>query len=268
MHQIIHSVSQHGYLFLFAWVLADQLGLPIPAIPALLAAGVLSGMGKLSFPACVGLGLLACVIGDLVWFMLGRKYGGKIINLLCRISLEPDTCVRKSSGVFDKHGAASLLLAKFVPGVGTVAIPMAGNSRMNFRTFALYDLGGCILYVLSLMGIGLALSNSIERLESLTAYSSSLGYWLVVLAAIGLLGFRIYQRQKFLHDLRMSRIAPEELLAMLNTGKEPFVVDLRHALDFLPNSQVIPTAMRIDPDELVKQVMAIPRDRDIILYCT
>ena len=100
MNQIIHSVAQHGYLLLFAWVLAEQLGLPVPAAPVLLAAGVLSGMNKLSFGVCVAIALLACTLGDWVWFLLGRRYGTKMVNQLCRMSLEPDTCVRKTSNAF------------------------------------------------------------------------------------------------------------------------------------------------------------------------
>ncbi len=268
MNQIIHSVAQHGYLLLFAWVLAEQLGLPVPAAPVLLAAGVLSGMNKLSFGVCVAIALLACTLGDWVWFLLGRRYGTKMVNQLCRMSLEPDTCVRKTSNVFDKHGPAALLLAKFMPGIGTVSIPMAGNSAMNIQTFALYDFAGCGLYVLTLIGAGLLFTGSVEKVRALTVHAGSLGVAVVIAAAVGLVGRRVRERRRFRRDLTMSRIVPSDLLAMLQTGKNPYVVDLRHPLDFLPYPQLIPTAVRITPENLLKQAAEIPRDRDIILYCT
>jgi membrane protein DedA with SNARE-associated domain len=268
MNHVLQAIGAHGYLLLFAWVLVEQLGLPIPAIPVLLAAGVLSGMDKLSFVLSVLLAILACAIGDLVWFWLGRRYGGRVTTQLCRLSLEPDNCVRQTSGAFEKHGPAALLLAKFVPGIGTVSVPLAGSSGMSFRTFALYDLGGSALYVMTFIGAGLALTNSVEKLEALTSHASSIGSWLVIIATVALIGRRYYERRKFLRDLRMARIAPKELYEMMQSGAEPYVVDLRHALDFLPNPQLIPGAVRIDPDELIKHVASIPRDREIILYCT
>src|SRR6185369_10480375 len=158
MHAVLDAIAQHGYLLLFGWVLIEQLGLPIPAMPVLLAAGVLAGLGKMSFGVAIALAITACLIGDLVWFWLGRRYGGGVVRVLCRVSFEPENCVRKTSDAFTKHGPVALLLAKFLPGIG-------------FWTFLLYDLGGCALYVLGFAGIGLALSNSVEQLDVLTSHA-------------------------------------------------------------------------------------------------
>ncbi len=268
MSSIVQLIGQHGYLLLFAWVLAEQLGLPLPAMPALLAAGVLSGVGKLSFPVCIGTALLACLFGDASWFLLGRKYGARMVNLLCRVSLEPDTCVRKSASVFDRHGPQALLLVKFVPGVSAVSVPMAGNSAMTFRTFALYDVAGCAIYVLTVVSLGLLFAGSIERIHAVAAQIEAAGVVVVGGAVAGTLGRRVWMRRKFQRDVAMARISADELMVMMQKGEKPFVVDLRHPLDFLPHPQVIPTATRITPEELIERAADIPRDRDIILYCT
>jgi len=268
MREVLDAISQHGYLLLFGWVLIEQLGLPVPAVPVLLAAGVLSGMGKMSFGISVALAIAACLLGDVVWFWLGRKHGGSVVRVLCKLSLEPDSCVRKTSNAFTKHGPVALLLAKFFPGIGTVSIPLAGSSGIGVRQFLLYDFGGCALYVLTFAGVGLALSNSVEKIEALTSHSAALGFWLVVAATAALLGRRWYERRKFLRELYAARISPQELQSMLAAEPKPFIVDLRHPLDFLPHPKLIPGAVRIEPEQVVARIAEFPRDRDIILYCT
>lgn len=268
MREVLNAIAQHGYLLLFGWVLVEQLGLPIPAVPVLLAAGVLSGLGKLSFGVSIALAVAACLIGDVVWFWLGRKYGGGVVRILCKVSLEPDSCVRKTSNAFTKHGPVALLLAKFFPGIGTVSIPLAGSSGISWRTFLLYDLGGCGLYVLTFAGAGLALSNSVEKLEGFTSHAGAAGFWLVVAASAALLARRWHERKKFLRQLYKARISPHDLQALIESNEKPFIVDLRHPLDFFPNPKLIPGAIRMLPDEVVARLAEFPRDRDVILYCT
>jgi membrane protein DedA with SNARE-associated domain len=268
MREVLDAIAQHGYLLLFGWVLIEQLGLPIPALPVLLAAGVLAGLDKMSFGVAVALAITACLMGDLVWFWLGRRYGGGVVRVLCRLSLEPDNCVRKTSDAFTKHGPVALLLAKFLPGISTVSIPLAGSSGISFATFLLYDLGGCALYVLTFSGLGLALANSIESLERFTRHAGSFGFFLVVAASAALIGRRLWERHKFLRDLRMSRISPKEVQTLITSGASPYIVDLRHPLDFLPNPKLIPGAVRILPEKVLEHLGEFPRDRDIILYCT
>jgi membrane protein DedA with SNARE-associated domain len=268
MHAVLDAIAHHGYLLLFGWVLIEQLGLPIPAVPALLAAGVLAGLGKMSFGVAVTLAIIACLIGDLVWFWLGRRYGGGVVRVLCRVSLEPDNCVRKTSDVFVKHGPVALLLAKFLPGIGTVSIPLAGSSGIRFGTFLLYDVGGSMLYVLGFAGVGLALANSIGKLDNLTAHAHWPGLAILLLASGVLVFRRVWDRRRFLHDLNMARIAPSELNDLIMRGESPYIVDMRHPLDFLPHPKLIPGAIRIAPDEVMARSAEFPRDRDIILYCT
>jgi membrane protein DedA with SNARE-associated domain len=143
---ILAFVVQHAEIVLFLYVLADQLGVPIPAAPILLAAGGLAAAGRLSLPGAVGLGVLASLVADLIWYTVGRLRGSRVLGLLCRVSLEPDTCVRRTENVFLRHGVRFLLFAKFVPGLGTVGPPLAGIVRVGVLRFAIYSGAGAFLW--------------------------------------------------------------------------------------------------------------------------
>src|SRR5260370_35247686 len=139
MHRTLEFLLHHGYVLLLGWVFVEQLGLPLPSMPLLLAAGALAGTGHLNFFASLLYAMLAAVSADSIWYQLGRVKGIKILQLLCKISLEPDSCVRRTEGLFSKQGARSLLLAKFLPGLGTVAPPLAGIFHMRPRRFLFFD---------------------------------------------------------------------------------------------------------------------------------
>src|SRR6266446_858213 len=163
MHRTVEFLLQHGYTVLLGWVFAEQIGLPIPSMPLLLAAGALAGTGHLSLLASLVYVVFAAVTADSVWYSLGRRKGIKVLQLLCKISLEPDSCVRRTEGVFAKRGARSLLVAKFLPGLSTVAPPLAGVFHMRVGRFLLYDALGALLWSGSFLGFGYAFSGQIER---------------------------------------------------------------------------------------------------------
>ncbi|MBI3695971.1 MAG: DedA family protein [Acidobacteria bacterium] len=197
---------RHGYALLFAFVLAEQIGLPIPAMPVLLAMGALAE--RFSLPVSLALATVASLVSDLVWYELGRRRGRSVLNLLCRISLEPDTCVRRTEKLFSSSGAGALLLAKFVPGLSTVAPPLAGVLRMRMRRFVLYAGLGAALWAGTFLGGGYLFRSELERVA---APFARLGGWLVVLLVAGLaayIGFKYIQRQRFLRGLRVARITP------------------------------------------------------------
>src|SRR5437899_514523 len=154
MHRTLEFLLHHGYVLLLGWVFAEQIGLPIPSMPLLLAAGALAGAGHLNFFASLFYVVFAAVTADSIWYQLGRRKGIRILQLLCKISLEPDSCVRRTEGVFSKQGARSLLLAKFLPGLGTVAPPLAGIFHMRPRRFLLFDAMGSLLWAGSFLGLG------------------------------------------------------------------------------------------------------------------
>jgi len=268
MNEALAFVMRHGYSVLFVWVFAEQLGLPIPAIPILLAAGALAGAGHLNLGLALLLGVLASLISDTIWYEIGRRRGAKVLNFLCRISLEPDSCVRRTEGVFAKHGARSLLVAKFIPGLNTVAPPLAGIFQMRLSRFLLYDAVGAVIWAGGFIGLGWLFSNQIE---SVAQYASRFGGGLmaVLIGALGLyIAWKYWQRQRFLHSLRIARITAEELKRMIDAGENPIIVDLRHAVDFEVEPEIIPGAAHLAAEDLEQAHDAIPRDRDIILYCT
>ena len=271
MGAINHSLSiiaRHGYLVLFVWITAEQLGLPIPAVPILIAAGVLAAAGQLSFMAALLLAVAGCLIGDTVWFVIGRQRGTAVLRTLCRISLEPDTCVRRSSTFISKYGRRSLLFAKFIPGISTVAVPLTANSGVSSSSFAVYDLLGSTTYVAAYLAVGRILGARLDKLSRVAHSISSLSVSLAIMGALAIVGWRFQQRRKFFRELEMARITPLELRELIEGGQQPFIVDLRHSLDVLPEPRVIPGALRLLPDELAARHEEIPRDREIILYCT
>lgn len=268
MHSTIEFLLHHGYMLLLGWVFAEQLGLPLPSMPLLLAAGALAGTNRMSFFAALFYVMLAAVAADSIWFYLGRRKGIKILQLLCKISLQPDSCVRRTEGVFAKQGARSLLLAKFLPGLSTVAPPLAGIFHMRARRFLLFDAVGSLLWGGTFLGIGYVFSGEIERVAE---HLAALGGWLVVVligAFASYLGYKIVARQRFLRELRISRMTVEELKQKIDAGEELVIVDLRHSLDFEADPETIPGAFRMDAKELEEKNDRLPRDREVILYCT
>src|SRR5438093_7728686 len=218
MHSTLEFLIKHGYMVLLAWVFAEQLGLPIPSLPMMLAAGALAGTGHLSFWTSLFLVTIAALCADSFWYILGRKKGIRILQFLCKISLEPDSCVRRTEGIFSKQGARSLLIAKFLPGLSTVAPPLAGIFHMRPRRFLLFDAAGSLLWAGSFLGLGYIFSGGIERIAE---HLAALGGWLLVLL-LGILGayltYKSVARQRLLRDLRIARITEDEMIPKLDAG--------------------------------------------------
>ncbi len=244
------------------------MGLPIPAIPLLLAAGALAGSGRMDLVAAVSLALIAVILADVFWYYLGRYRGGRILKLLCRISLEPDSCVRRTENVFVRHGAHALLIAKFVPGLNTAAPTLSGVFRMPVAHFMVFDVLGAFFWVATFIGLGFIFS---DQLEQVAAYASRWGTSLVIALVGALAGYilwKYFQRQRFLRGLRTSRISPQKLMDRLNAGDEVMIVDLRQPIDIETQPYMIPGALRMAVEELEERHQEIPRDRDIVLYCS
>jgi membrane protein DedA with SNARE-associated domain len=268
MNETIAFLLRHGYLVLFAWVFAEQVGLPLPSVPLLLAAGALAGAGRLNFAFSLALAVTAAVFSDILWYELGRRRGIHVLQLLCRISLEPDSCVRRTEDLFARHGARSLLLAKFIPGLNTAAPPLAGIFRMRVVRFLIFDLLGSLLWAGAFVGLGFLFSDQLERMAD---RALKLGTWLlaILLGSFALyLGWKYVARQRFLRQLRIARITPHELKRKLDAGEDVVIVDLRHSLDFEAEPNTIPGAFHLAAADLEENHSLIPRDRDVVLYCT
>jgi membrane protein DedA with SNARE-associated domain len=268
MNGLLQFLLRHGYLVVLVWVFTEQLGLPVPSIPLLLAAGALAGIGRMNFFAVAAIAVLAALASDVLWYQLGRNKGAKVLHFLCRISLEPDSCVRNTEAMFARHGAKSLLAAKFIPGLNTAAPPLAGIFQMNWGRFLLFDGLGATLWVCTFLGLGYAFSGQLERIGD---QAVKLGGGLLVLL-VGVLGayllWKFIYRQRFLRELRIARITAEELKNRVDAGEDVVIVDLRHSLEFEADPETIPGALHLDAGDLEKDDAKIPRGRDIVLYCT
>jgi membrane protein DedA with SNARE-associated domain/rhodanese-related sulfurtransferase len=273
MHSVLGLLEHHTYSLIFGWVLIEQGGLPIPSIPVMLAAGTMSAAHKLHVAYAIPVIMLACLISDSAWYFLGRQFGGKVLNILCRFSLEAATCVERTHGTVTKRGAVTLLFAKFVPGLSTVAAPIAGQARIPYHTFVAYDMAGTLIWAGSWLFAGRFFGDVAKRSSDFFALLGRFGIALVVLMVAALVIYRLVKRRQFLIELRGLRLEPGQLMAMIADAERegiepPFIIDLRHPLDVLTDPLVLPGALRIGPDELKLRREIIPHDRDIVLYCT
>jgi membrane protein DedA with SNARE-associated domain len=265
LEQAADFLIRHGYAVLFGWVLLEQMGLPIPAAPLLIAAGALARAGKMNLTFAVALAFIAVILADLFWYSLGRYRGGRILKLLCRISLEPDSCVRRTENLFVRHGVHSLLVAKFVPGLNTATPTLAGIFRMPVRRFMIFASLGAFFWVVTVTSLGLIFSEQLEQI------ALRWGGWLVAVLAGSLAAYVLWkfiQRRRFLRRLRIARITPKELMDKLTAGETISIVDLRQPMDIEAFPQMIPGALRIAMEEIEDRHGEIPRDRDVVLYCS
>jgi membrane protein DedA with SNARE-associated domain/rhodanese-related sulfurtransferase len=263
-----HISLMYGYLLLFAWVLVEQLGIPLPAAPVLLAAGALSVEGPISFPLALLAGLAASLTADSAWFFIGRSYGHHVLRLLCKLSLEPTTCVRKTQNSFGRRRAVTLMIAKFVPGLATLAPPVAGQNGMGFGPFLLFDSIGATLWLGVLLGAGRFFGDLLKRDASLLDWAGRFSGALLILGILGFFAGRVVRRRMVLKKLVASRLEPEELKKQLDAGEPVYIIDLRHPLELLPEPFTLPGAVRFLPEALAARHLEIPRDRDIVLFCT
>jgi membrane protein DedA with SNARE-associated domain/rhodanese-related sulfurtransferase len=263
----VQEIIRHGYLWLFLLALLERIGLPLLLTPVMIAAGAVAGLGDMSLTAIIVLTVIASELGDWLWYELGRSRGASVLRILCKISLEPDSCVRKSENAFALHTTTALIYSKFLPGIGHLGSPIAGLSGMSRRRFLVVNAVGSLIWAACFALVGYIPA---RKLPIDVMLVTAAGWILVVLllALIGNVVWKYIQRQRFIRSLRVSRMMVDELKAALDRGERPFIVDLRHALEFVVDPRTVPTAVRISPDELPARNAEIPRDREVVLYCT
>ena len=268
MTSLVHYVLQYGVSLIFINVLLEQLGAPVPAVPALIVAGALSGDGKMSSTHVLMAALFASLIADYMWFLLGRRFGYRILRTLCRISLSPDSCVRDTEARFERWGLKSLLIAKFIPGFSTVAPPLAGAAGRSTLTFVIYDGIGALIWAGSAVAAGRAFHHAIDRV--LGALENLGGWAIVVVGSLLALVISVKwgQRLHFMKQLRLARIQPSELKAMIDRGELPVVLDVRTAGARKHNPRSIPTAIQALIDDLDAQLADLAPHQEVVLYCT
>jgi membrane protein DedA with SNARE-associated domain len=261
-------IHAYGYPALFGAMVVEQFVPPLAGEPILLGAGALAGTGYFRLWLAAALALAGTVVGDLVWYEVGRLGGHRVLRQLCRLTLEPDTCVRRGEDTLTRWGARALLIAKFLPGLNSIGQPLAGALGMPRRRFVVFDVLGAVLWVGLYVGLGYVLH---DQLAEAARLADRLGGWaiVIVVGAVALyLGVKVTRRQLFLRQLRTARISPEELEARLSAREPVFIVDLRHDLDVQAQPIMIRGAVHIDPGALEQGRKTVPRDREVVLYCT
>lgn len=256
----------YGYSLLFSVVFLEQLGFPVPAAPVLILAGALCATGKLSLSLAAFLAVLGCLLGDLVWFWIGRTRGRKVLRLLCTLSLSPDSCVRKTETSFLKYGMNSLLFAKFVPGLNTVAPPMAGMFHGGFLAFFWRNATGTLLYVLAFLLPGYFFSGAVMKITSVFHLVGRSLFWAVVLLVVLYIAGKVIRLKMLQRRLYRERITPEELYQRLTAGEPVTLVDLRSSGDEAQDT--LPGAIKMNPGEIDRHIHQLDRERWIVMYCT
>ena len=269
MNNLLGAVWHHGYLLVFLFVLAEACGLPAPAALALVAAGAASAAHILNAPTAIAFAVLAMMLGDTLLFFLGRYMGWALLSVLCRLSLNPETCILRSAEAFYKRGKLTLLFAKFVPGINTMAPPLAGSMKMKLGQFIRLDFAGAFLYAATYIVIGYLFRDFVVKItRGIQNASHVLGEVLFV-AVLVFIGYRIVQYRRYKLTDVVPRIAVTELARrMLTDEKDIIVVDVRSHGYYDSGSARIAGSIRLEPNRLSEELKNFPRDKDIYVYCT
>jgi membrane protein DedA with SNARE-associated domain/rhodanese-related sulfurtransferase len=267
VNQTTQFLIAHGLPIIFGAVFLDQMGIPIPCAPWLLAAGALAAVGKFNWALALTLSVLACLIADFTWFYLGRYRGTQVLRFLCKISLEPDSCVRRTVNVFTQYGWRGIIIAKFLPGMATVTPPLAGMSKLTARQFLFLDLISSLLFSGTFLLLGYIFSNQIVQIAAAMEHIGGDALAVVAILLVLYIGYKFLQRQMLLRELRMAKISVDELGKMLQSGENPLILDVRSSLELEQDPAIIRGAVHLALGDLDKTRPEFPHDRDIIVYC-
>jgi membrane protein DedA with SNARE-associated domain/rhodanese-related sulfurtransferase len=266
-HQLFLVVGQYGVIIVFVNVLLDQIGIPLPAVPTLIVAGAIGAAGQMPLAPLFVWSVIACLAADSGWYVVGKIYGIRVLKVLCRISLEPDSCVSQTQTRFEHWGVNSLVFAKFVPGLSIIAPPLAGAMQIGWPKFIGLSAAGAVLWVGSALVAGMLFRSQIETLLiHLDDFGTVVGGVLLA-ALIAYVAFKWRERARFYDSLRMARIGVEELYALMQAGAQPIIVDVRSATARALEPRGIPGSLHIALADIDAHTRDLPRDRDIILYC-
>ncbi len=268
MESILHIIERHGYLALGLIVFTEAIGLPIPAAIALVVAGAACAWHLLSPLNTLVVSVLCIMIGDVLLFDLGSRSGWWLLGLLCRVSVNPETCILRSAESFYKRGRITLLFAKFVPGINTMAPPLAGSMRMPFGQFLRLDLGGSLLYVLAYAGGGFIFSRLLKDILRAFETVGRAVEIVFIVAAIGYIAYRIYLYWTHRVYRVVPRVLVDELIARKNAGESYIVADVRSHGYYDSGAQRIKGSIRLEPNNLKENTKALSKEEPIFLYCT
>ena len=267
MPNLVELLQLYGVLIVFAIVLVEQGGLPIPAFPILVVSGALAVGGGISWIACLGVAMAACLIADYFWFSAGRFYGTRILRLLCKISLSPDSCVSQTEDKFARYGPKSLIVSKFIPGFNIIASPMSGALGVATARFIAFSMSGSLLW----SGAGLALGAYFHRsVDQLLVVMSTMGAaaLLLVFSLLGLfMLFKYVERRRFLRTMQVERISMAEFTSLINEGQQPLIIDAR-SLTAQQLEAAIPGALAFNAGDAQGFMAGLDKDRHIVVYCS
>jgi len=264
----VQILERYSVVILPVLVVAEQVGVPLPAVPALLAVGALAAKGRVSVWLVIGAIAAVALPVDLVWHQLGRQRGARVLTGLCRLSLEPDVCVRRTQNIFERYGVRALLVAKFLPGLTTVMPPLAGIFGVPRLRFALYDLAGVVLWAGLWAGVGYVFSETIEEVARRVSALGRTAGFLVVAALVGYILLKYVRRRLFLRRLWIARMSAEDLKRKLDAGEDVAILDVRNALDVAATPYAIPGSRWITDEAFDEHLAEIPRDRELVVYCS
>ena len=270
MTDLLRAISHHGYSLLFLIVLAEAIGLPAPAALALVAAGSAVAAHVLNAPAAFVAAITATMLGDVMLFLLGRKTGWAFLGFICGVSLNPETCILRSAESFYKHGRTTLLFIKFIPGVNTMAAPLAGSMKMRVSQFLQLDFVGSCFYILAYGAAGYIFRDFVSHItHGLQTGSHTIGL-LVIVGLVAFAAYRVVQYLRFRVHGTVPKVGVEEIALRLASegNKEVILADVRSHGYYDAGTQRIAGSIRIEPTQLANELKNLPHDKDIYLYCT
>jgi membrane protein DedA with SNARE-associated domain/rhodanese-related sulfurtransferase len=265
MDQIVRLIAEFGLLAVFLNVLLDEGGLPLPAYPLLAVAGALAAQGQLNVASIIGAAMLGSFIADFSWYWIARRHGRRVLSLLCKVSLSPDSCVRQTESLYVRVGPAALLFAKFIPGLGGVAIALSGITRVRPAVFIPFALAGASLYLSLPVLLGWLFHDAVTNILDRLAQLGLIGLAIVVGALALYLFLRWWERMLFIRQLRMDRITVEELVTLLDNEQKPILLDVRSRQ--ARAAGVIPGAIAAHPEDMHPTLKHHDRDTEIVVYC-
>jgi membrane protein DedA with SNARE-associated domain len=270
MNDLVSTLARHGYLLTFAFMFGQAMGLPLPASIAMIAAGAAIASHTLVGTDVFLAAVIALVAGDIIQFWLGRYTGWALLGVLCRLSMNPETCMLRSAESFYKRGKATLVIAKFVPGLNTMAAPLSGSMKMRFGQFILLDSAGALLYTTIYILVGYV---SRDFLAATLRSFYAAGRIMEVLVAIAIIvyaGYWVRQIIKYRTYNVVPRIQVAELAARLAAGggDKIQIVDVRSHGYYDAGAERIHGSIRIEPNHLDEEIKGLSKDAEIYLYCT
>ena len=266
MADLIDLLQHYGLALVFVNVLLLQAGLPVPAYPTLIVTGALASRGGYSPAALLATAVAASMLADIAWYALGRRVGGRVLTTLCRMSLSPDSCVRKTETIFTRWGAPSLAVAKFVPGFASVATAMAGVVRLSRWRFLLFDAIGAALWSGVAIAVGYVFRNAVNEVLVVLETMGKIGLALIVAGFAAYVAMKWVQRQRFIRQLRMDRVTVHELRELAVAERGVTVIDVRSPLSQAATGR-IPGALTVDATNMKVELLAIEPASEVIVYC-